>query len=62
MSDFCEDRLLTVLPGEGPGGAVAVHLTGGVLVTQDVVTHHRHQTCTEHKYRDWSPSRAFLRS
>lgn len=42
MSDFCEDRLLTVLPGEGPGGAVAVHLTGGVLVTQDVVTHHRH--------------------
>jgi hypothetical protein len=45
VADLLEDALASVLPFEHPTGAVAVHLTRGVFVAQDVVAHHREDAC-----------------
>ena len=36
-SSFLHDDGLAVVPGEGPGGAVPILLSGGILVTQHIV-------------------------
>lgn len=46
--DLLHDVLFPVIPAQSPGGAVAVQLSGGVLITQDVVAHHSEQ-CWEGK-------------
>ena len=40
VQDLLQDGSLPVLPDEGPGGAVAVLLPSGVLVTENVVGHY----------------------
>ena len=44
MTDFFEDGLPAVLPFEDPAWTVAVHLPGGVFVTENIVAHHRENT------------------
>ena len=39
--DLLDDAFLAILPAQGPGRAVAVHLLSGVFVAQHVVTHYR---------------------
>lgn len=41
--DLLHDVFFPVIPAQSPGGAVAVQLSGGVLITQDVVAHHSEQ-------------------
>lgn len=45
VGDFLHDAFLPVLPVEGPGRAVAVQLSRGVLVAQHVVAHDREHGC-----------------
>ena len=40
VQNLLQDGGLPVLPDEGPGGAVAVLLPSGVLVTENVVGHY----------------------
>ena len=49
LLDLFEDGGLAVLPGECPGGTVAVHLPCGVLVTQHVVGHDRESNCVHRR-------------
>ena len=39
--DLLDNALLPILPAQGPGRAVAVHLLSGVFVAEHVVTHDR---------------------
>lgn len=39
VANLLHDALLPIVPLKSPGGAVAVHLAGGILVTEHVVTH-----------------------
>lgn len=42
-------HLFPVLPAQGPARAVAVHLSGGVLIAQYVIAHDGEYTCVERK-------------
>ena len=39
--DLLHDALLPILPAQGPGRAVAVHLLSGVFFAEHIVTHDR---------------------
>lgn len=58
VGDLLHDAFLPVLPVEGPGRAVAVELSRGVLVAQHVVAHDGEHGCgtgqrdTKQKGRD----------
>jgi hypothetical protein len=41
MADLFQDTFAPVFPFEHPTWTVAVHLSGGVLVAQNVIAHHR---------------------
>lgn len=49
MPYLVEDALLSVVPLERPAGTVPVHLSRRVLVAQNVVAHHREDTCNIYK-------------
>ena len=45
MPDLFQDTFAPILPFEHPTWTVAVHLSGGVLVAQHVIAHHRKDAC-----------------
>lgn len=38
--DLLHDVFFPVIPAQSPGGAVAIQLPGGILITEDIVAHH----------------------
>ena len=44
VSDLFYDDLLSVVPGKSPVWTITIHLSCGILVTQDVITHDCEET------------------
>lgn len=51
MPDLLQDTFAPVFPFEHPTWTVAVHLSGGVLVAQNIIAHHREDTYTENEFK-----------